>query len=143
MKLFHCVVVMGAAIGNNACGGEATTDPGAPRDAGGSNDATASATTGQESGIILSNCTAATACFFSTCSGPAAAPHSSQDCPRAQQFRCDGAACGCDPSAPLTPTDCPATAQFSCGASNPPCGCYCNLEAGIDPAACCGDAAGA
>lgn len=138
MKLFHCVVVMGAAMGGG-CGGAEQTGNGRSKESGDASDATALLSPQQDASLAFFNCTAFSACV-STCLGPPEAPHSAQDCPQPQQFQCDGAACGCDPSAPRSPTDCPQTAQFVCSSFAPPCSCRCDLEAGIDPGACCGDA---
>jgi hypothetical protein len=46
----------------------------------------------------------------------------------------------CDPSSPHAPTDCAFTGQFTCDDWTLLCGCRCNVEAGVDSMACCGDA---
>jgi hypothetical protein len=122
MKLFHCVVVMGAAMGGG-CGVEEDARTATSADADGSNDATALGTAGNDASVIIDP----------ACTGVSV-------CAQPQQYQCDGATCVCDPSSPLSPADCPQTAQFECTNFASNCGCRCNLEAGTDPLACCGDA---
>jgi hypothetical protein len=141
MKLFHCIVVMGAAIGEG-CGGEERTIAGAEAghsDAGDLVDA---------SGASLESSTCPTPPSLepamgcsSTCRGTAAAPRSPQDCPQPQELQCGPGTCTCDLTSPLQAGDCSQTGQFVCDDWTTPCGCRCNLDAGVDPVACCGDAA--
>jgi hypothetical protein len=141
-KLFHCVVVMGAAVGAG-CGGRQTATEGADGSAA-SPDAAEVAEGG--GAVSLTSVDACAGPFLagygcsSTCRGTPDAPTSPLDCAHAQDLECDAGTCQCDPAAPLAATDCPATGQFTCDEWSPLCGCRCNDAAVLDPAACCGDA---
>jgi hypothetical protein len=135
MKLFHCIVVMGAAMGAGCGGGEKAVVP--DRDAGGpSPDAGSSPDAAcAEAGALAT----APGCFYSGgCSGTPAAPLGPLDCAHPQQLQCDivGSPCTCDNGAPLAPTDCAATAQFQCVDWTLPCDCRCVPSAPPSPAAC-------
>jgi hypothetical protein len=136
VKLFHCVVVMGAAIG---CGGaveSATGTPSAGSDDAGARgpDATvAEPETGRDAcdpnmgqGIAIPP-----GCFYrGECRGSPSAALGPADCEKPQQLDCTGpGGCQCNPTSPLVPTDCARTEQFTCADWTQPCGCRCDVNA--------------
>jgi hypothetical protein len=138
MKLFHCIVVMGAAMGEG-CGGLEGISNGVE---GGVDASPPEANAGVDAArSLFGDAACPFAGCYSTCTGTAAAPVSAQDCPQPQQLKCDADTCTCDPTAPLEAGDCPQSGQFVCDDWATACSCRCNLDAGVDPVACCGDAA--
>jgi hypothetical protein len=137
MKLFHCIVVMGAAIGSG-CGSKEEADP--PGGSDGSSDGPAILTAseggcqgdGSEGFLYVVGCASNDPC------GAPQAPRRPQDCPLPQELECNPvtSSCQCDLAAPLSATDCPLTAQFRCDDWLQPCGCKCVVDAALDPSAC-------
>ncbi len=146
MKLFHCIVVMGAAIGAGCGGGagvggtnrpEGGSDAGMPDAFSGAGDAACVQDTGVGFGVTPGSCS-----YSGACRGTAAAPLGPQDCAHPQQLECNPGSptCDCNASAPLVPTDCAATGQFFCDDWSQPCGCHCQASAPGDPSRCGCDA---
>jgi hypothetical protein len=139
LKLFHCIVVMGAAIGSG-CGSEETAAPSGAPDAPSDDPAVPAAEggcPGDGAGLSLST----SGCFSTDPCGSAQAPLRPEDCAKPQQLICDPSdSCRCDLGAPEVATDCPFTAQFDCADWLQPCGCQCDADAAVDPSACGCDA---
>jgi hypothetical protein len=163
MKLFHCIVVMGAAVGAG-CGGEAASVAADPADgsAGGpasdraagrapdgasqlGADGGCSPDVGTESNGF--NLTVQVGCGYDDpCSGAPDDPLGPAQCTHPQQLQCANAGpyrivstphgCTCDTTAPLVPTDCPETTQFHCVDWTSPCGCWCDSSAPASSDAC-------
>ncbi len=150
VKLFHCIVVMGAAMaagcgsatetgshGPDASGvgtpkGDASTGGG---DDGGSGDATDCTKVVNQFGPVI-GCS-----NLGSCRGTREAPSSPLDCDHPQQLQCGGAStptgCVCADGAPLLPADCPNAAEFTCDDWTQPCGCACVTGAPTDASQCC------
>lgn len=144
MKLFHCIVVMGAAMGAGCGGGEKAVAP--DRDGGGPDVSPEAGSSPDGACTEAGGFATAPGCFYTgVCSGTPAAPLGPLDCAHPQQLQCDilGSPCTCDNGAPLVPTDCAATAQFECVDWTLPCGCRCVPMAPASPAACGCDAGAA
>lgn len=165
MKLFHCIVVMGAAIGAG-CGGEAAPAPSDPADGSAGGPASErSAGPGQDdasqrasdSGCFPDGGTSSNGFNFTVpagcgygdpCAGTPDDPLSPAQCAHPQQLQCSNAGpytsvstthgCTCDRTAPLAPTDCPETTQFHCVDWTSPCGCWCDPGAPASADACTG-----
>jgi hypothetical protein len=140
MKLFHCIVVMGAAMGAG-CGGAkvAATD----RDAGGPDVSPGTGSSPDAACPDAGPLAPDPGCFYvGVCSGTPAAPLGPHDCAHPQQLQCNilGAPCTCDDGAPLAATDCATTAEFQCDDWALPCGCRCVPSAPASPLACGCDA---
>jgi hypothetical protein len=137
VKLFHCIVVMGAAMGSGC--GPATLGP-ENREGPGTDGGTglSAAPFDLDAACSSASLTIGFGCS-SSCRGTPDAPSAPRDCPFPQQLECDGAACACDPTAPLGASDCAETGQFTCDDWSALCGCRCNTGAVLDAAACCGD----
>ena len=126
MKLFHCIVVMGAALG---CGDSADTTESTSQH-GGNDGGTPESGTTTDAGADSTRCNVPMLEVYScgyrgACPGTATAPHGPNDCELPQQFDCHQGACTCNTSSPLVPTDCAATQDFHCDDWSAPCGCQC------------------
>ena len=136
LKLFHCIVVMGAAMGSGCGGNEEAPAPGTT-DAR-SDDPSTPATTDADCPAEASPFQSPFGCYSTDPCGSMQYPRSPKDCPSPQQLECnDPAGCRCDLTAPLSPADCPIAAQFNCAVwGTPSCGCQCYADAALDPTAC-------
>ncbi len=162
VKLFHCIVVMGAAIGAG-CGGEAAPITSGSRDgsaggpasdgsAGQAQDAAGQAASdggcfpdGDSPGGFNSAPSPGCA-YVDPCAGTLEDPLGPGQCAHPQQLQCGNFppyaqvstahGCACDTTAPLVPTDCPHTSQFSCEDWTTPCGCWCVPDAPTAPSDC-------
>lgn len=150
-KLFHSVVVLGAALGSAACGEAANSEPGAQ----GGQPSSSSGAGGQASGglgpilgsggatLVIGIMSPPRSCDYAGSErGTAEAPLGPADCPVPEQFSCKSVTsrveCSCDTSAPIVPTDCPSTTQFDCFPFDPAkraC-CRCEASAPSDESAC-------
>jgi hypothetical protein len=140
MKLFHCIVVMGAAMGAGCGGRQEAVAPG--RDDGGP-DASVGGTSTLDAACETGPFASGPGCqYVGVCtSGTPLAPLGPSDCAHPQQLQCSlGVPCVCDKAAPLAPSDCPTTAQFQCDDWLLPCGCRCEPQAPASPLACGCDA---
>ena len=150
-KLFHSVVVLGAALGSG-CGQAASFEPGAQGGQAGSTGGAAGQASGGSGpvlGIGGSTQTIGTTSGPRSCDyagserGTAEAPLGPADCPVPEQFSCKAGSsgfteCSCDPGAPIVPTDCASTTQFDCFPFAPEkraC-CHCDASAPVDESAC-------
>ena len=150
-KMFHVLVVMGAALG---CARRPIADSAASESSeGGSSDASSAAGSSSVATSTTSTSTSAgssTEASASTAAGTSTAgtsattttgaPDDPTDCRHPQQFLCDSynppVGCVCDPDAPLSPEDCEETAQFSCADPWFPIGCVCDPSLPTGPEAC-------
>jgi len=141
LKLFHCIVVMGAALGCGSHESVGTSSPGSPEDSGATDSAAAkvdvveagdSCASGNGQFVVYG-------CGYTgACPGTQSAPHGPADCDKPQQLDCTGLGpCTCNSSSPLVPTDCAKTEQFDCAEWTAPCGCHCNLDAPLPEAGTC------
>jgi hypothetical protein len=149
-KLFHCIVVMGAAMGAG-CGSateagshgpdasgvdtsKGDASPGGAGD-GGTGDAADCTNAVSQSGPV-NGCS-----NLGSCRGTREAPAHPFDCDHPQQLQCGSAStptgCLCAGGAPLVPADCPNAAEFMCDDWTQPCGCTCVTGAPIDASQCC------
>ncbi|MFZ5895773.1 MAG: hypothetical protein ACOY0T_32250 [Myxococcota bacterium] len=136
-KLFHCIVVLGAAVG--ACGGKQESNQpevggqgsGGAQASGGGTGAGGSGACGGSSAITIWNCGRPR----TACDDPNVVINAS-DCNAPQQYDCNSGKCVCNENAPVVPTDCAHTAQFNCASHSPECACYCDVDAPLDPASC-------
>lgn len=144
-KLFHSVVVLGAALGTG-CG----QTSGSESDAGGQSSSTGGAggQAGSTGGLSIGGIIDVTTPSPRSCDyvggqrGTADAPLGPADCAAPEQLNCRFGAssveCSCDPSAPMVPTDCATTTQFNCvvfEATLRAC-CSCDLGAPADSSEC-------
>jgi hypothetical protein len=155
MKLFHCVVVLGAVGGCAPRGPE----PWTPSETG--NSGAAGQGAGGHSGMATANGSASGTSGTGGTGGaggggplitipPAQVPYCHRvrspqddpeqpaepaDCAAPQQFICDQT-CHCQANAPLVPTDCAASSQFACVETQPDCGCMCDTDRPISEATC-------
>jgi hypothetical protein len=151
-KLFHSVVVLGAALGS-ACGQAASLESGAQGGQGGQGGST-TGTGGQASAgagptLTLGGSPPVITPGPRSCDyaggerGTAEAPLGPADCPVPEQFSCKPGASGltqclCDPTAPIVPTDCASATQFNCFPFDPAkraC-CQCDASAPADESSC-------
>src|SRR4051794_22857723 len=111
MKLFHCIVVMGAALG---CGDSADTTESTSQHGGNGDGGAPESGTPTDAGADGNHCNVpgildVYGCGYrGACRGTATAPHGPNDCDLPQQFDCRHGACTCTTSSPLVPTDCAA-----------------------------------
>lgn len=140
MKLFHCVVVLGAAVGG--CGAR-SSEPSTRSEAGSGGAAEQSGnspggavTAAGGSGAVSAGGSAGSLFvdpdpLYPYChrtrraDDDPNAPAEPADCSAPQQFICDQI-CRCQTSAPLVPTDCANPSQFTCLEREPDCGCVCD-----------------
>ena len=140
MKLFHCIVVMGAAMGAGCGAREASSFPG-PEDGGpdASPDAPSPADACPDAGSFAPG----PGCqYVGVCpAGTPLAPLGPFDCAHPQQLQCSFGAspCVCNAGAPLAPTDCATTAEFQCDDWALPCGCDAGAPTDAGPVACLQD----
>jgi hypothetical protein len=152
-KLFHCVVVMGAAMGTG-CGstGLVTMDGGgdAPGSAASSSGGGAAGGFGADGDpgdaaaqgcIVQSALGYNTGCTYpGTCRGTPDAAYGPNDCVHPQDLVCDPATaptCQCVAGSPQSAADCPVPAQFTCDDWTLPCGCRCVPDAPTTASQCC------
>jgi hypothetical protein len=154
MKLFHCIVVMGAAMGAG-CGGKeevagpVSGDAGTDATSGSSSGSAGSSGSTSEAGGLMFPQDAGCDSPPSFGSGPGCqyngvcgagtpqAPLGPHDCAHPQQLECNfGMPCTCNTAAPLVPSDCPSTSEFHCDDWLRPCGCRCSPNAVPGPSAC-------
>jgi hypothetical protein len=152
-KLFHCVVVMGAAMGSG-CGSGHLVDADAGADAAGAGGSSGGAGAssggagGSSSGFGAADCDAGAIVFsnygcmnMTVCPGTPDAAISPADCQHPEDLRCgvpsSPTGCVCIPGAPHTAADCPDPAQFICDDYAMPCGCQCVANAPTGPEQCC------
>jgi hypothetical protein len=141
MKLFHCVVVMGAALSSGCGGSEAQESSTTTRS--GLGDAASEADPGANGDAADAACSLqpfeSYGCSYAgSCRGSAASPMSPSDCDQPQQLQCTGTGCRCDTAAPIAPRDCPHTEEFTCQDWSRSCGCSCSASAPLDGGACNG-----
>jgi hypothetical protein len=157
-KLFHGVVVMGAALGAG-CGMSKPDEPsstaGSSGDGGtsalaGGGGAAGSAQSGSGGGAavgtggtdVINICNDGSVGCTQPGGGTPMNPLGPSDCAMPQQFipayQCGGAntASRCDTTAPLTPSDCAHTYQFVCADWSSNCGCRCDSTAPGDVSVC-------
>jgi hypothetical protein len=141
MKLFHCIVVMGAAMGAGCGAREVSAFP--PEDGGpdASPDGESPADACPDAGSFLPG----PGCqYVGVCpAGTPLAPRGPFDCAHPQELQCSYVSsppCVCNAGAPLAPTDCATTAEFLCDDWTLPCGCRCAPQAPPSPEACGCDA---
>ncbi len=160
MKLFHCIVVMGAAMGAG-CGGEGAPTASPVRDgAAGGPAGDGPLGSSEDAAVTDSGCfpeTAPPVNGFSApvplgcevagpCDGTHEDPLGPGQCAHPQQLQCANAppyptvstthGCTCNTTAPLVPTDCPQTTQFNCIDWTSPCGCWCEPNSPTAPSDC-------
>jgi len=162
-RMFHALVVMGAALGGG-CGpvaapskgtssgdgsssSTAPVDPSAATTAmtatsatpGTTTSAGTTSSTGEATTTTPVTGSGATTLVETTGPGPIDSP---DDCAAPQQFKCtlidDVMVCACDADAPLGPEDCDGAGQFYCAQPwlDPPIGCFCNPDAPRGPDDC-------
>ncbi len=123
-KLFHAIVVVGAAIAPGAdCGGKAVIDGGS---GGGGKGGGGASSSSAKSGATTSGDLAITA------GGGVTSP---EQCAKTADFHCDSympyTNCACIPGSPEKPSDCKNGEQFVChGGTKPPIGCDCIVAIG-------------
>jgi hypothetical protein len=137
-RLFHSLVVLGAALGAG-CGARSQMLPGDPpagADGGGGagGSSTATATVGAGGTTASSG-----AGGFTTTTGTEI--NDPSDCEHSSQYTCDlgpdGGICKCDPSLPTGPQDCLTTADFHCQGYDPEyVTCYCDPSSPDKPEDC-------
>lgn len=153
-RLFHVLVMMGAALGGGCTSrpvgdtdagtggtGQASTGGTADPTTGGPAATTATATTGEPAttGPAGTSTGVVDPSGGSSTGGPIDEP---EDCAAPQQFKCESyepnTHCTCDPNAPLTPDDCAHPAQFFCEGwwLFPQTGCFCDEDAPLKPEDC-------
>lgn len=151
LKLFHSVVVMGAAL--TACGGQSVepTVLSDPPSGGGSGGPSGVGGTGAAGGVSGGSAVGAGAGSGGTVivieppvplcerpgGGSAEAPLGPADCAHPQEFTCAGS-CVCSTAAPLEPADCANTVEFHCLDWSLPCGCSCIAGSPTSDDACPG-----
>jgi hypothetical protein len=153
-RLFHSLVVVGAALGAGGCsstvdtqnagagGGSASggQDGGATSGAGGAGGA-GGADAGADAGDAgpiddAGQCPSATQFFCewtpdgTVCHCDPTAPAGPEACAHTQDFHCNEytpvyTGCTCRPGSPLTAADCPDPQFFVCAVQDPPIGCDC------------------
>lgn len=114
-RLFHAIVVVGAALGG--CGGK-TDAPEGSRDAGVGSDRDPRGNDRVDAGADAA---------VATCAGPVTAP---EQCASPADFFCEFCSpnvrrCRCDPTAPDDPTLCEKTQDYHCESYEPMTGCRC------------------
>ncbi len=152
-RLFHSIVVVGAAIGAAGCPSTVTqegTSSGTGGSGGSGTGSSSSTSTGSaggsstggggqggSSGITQPSDCPSTTQFFcdftpngTVCYCDMDAPLGPEACENTQDFQCeqyqpDYVGCHCDPNAPLVPEDCPPSFFFACAIKMPPIGCQC------------------
>jgi hypothetical protein len=140
-KLFHTIVVLGAALASADCGSAVVVDGsggGTSSGTGASGQPSASnsmqaASSGQGGAILTAGSGSSVGSGGDApCSGDVNMPTCPQDCASTSQFCCDSYApytnCRCDPTKPVTVDDCTGGACFlNCVEQDPPvcCDCVC------------------
>ena len=154
-KLFHCVVVMGAAVGTG-CGSTAlvTVDGGgdasgsAASSGGGGGAAGGFGADGDTGDAQAQGCSMqgffayGPGCEYAgTCRGTPDAAYRPDDCTHPQDLICglpsSPTGCQCVAGSPQSAVDCPVPAQFTCDDWTLPCGCRCVPDAPTEASQCC------